>query len=105
MVRQARVITSTFYLRLLAIGVAILFCVASVSVHAQTEAALPDAPSAQALVIADQAISPSPTVMKDCVEPDPTFTGLEYNGPFKKLVVHLAGKPDIRTVHLHEGQG
>jgi hypothetical protein len=38
------------------------------------------------------------TFRKDCVEPEPTFTGLEYNGPFKKLIVHIAGKPEIRTV-------
>ena len=23
----------------------------------------------------------------------------DYNGPFQKLVVHVAGKPDIKTVH------
>src|SRR6266478_4424095 len=45
------------------------------------------------------------TFRKDCEEPEPTFTGLEYNGPFKKLVVHIAGKPEIKTVHRHEGQG
>jgi hypothetical protein len=38
------------------------------------------------------------TFRKDCVQPAPTFTGLEYNGPFKKFVVHLAGKPEIKTV-------
>jgi hypothetical protein len=70
------------------------------------ETALPDAPSAQLSATVDQAVSSSPTVVKkDCVEPDPTFSGLEYKGPFKKLVVRIAGKPDIRTVHLHEGQG
>lgn len=44
-------------------------------------------------------------MQKDCIEPEPTFTGLEYNGPFKKLVVHVAGKPEIKTVHQHEGEG
>lgn len=42
---------------------------------------------------------------KDCVEPDPTFTNLQYHGPFKNLVTRIAGKPDIKTVHLHAGEG
>lgn len=43
---------------------------------------------------------------KDCIEPEPTFTGLEYNGPFKKTIVHITGKPEIKTVHHpHEGSG
>ena len=44
------------------------------------------------------------TAKTGCIEPEPTFTGLKYNGPFKKLVVRIAGKPEIRTVHHpHEG--
>jgi hypothetical protein len=42
--------------------------------------------------------APSSLVKNECEEPEPVFTGLEYNGPFKKLVVHIAGKPEIRTV-------
>jgi hypothetical protein len=31
---------------------------------------------------------------------------LEYNGPLKKLVVHIAGKPEIRTIqHPHNQSG
>lgn len=52
---------------------------------------------------------PSPSgdtqTSKECVEPEPTFTGLEYTGPFKKTVVHILGKPDIKTVHHPHGNG
>src|SRR4051794_17084908 len=34
-----------------------------------------------------------------CIEPEPVFGIEDYNGPFQKLVVHIAGKPDIKTVH------
>jgi len=34
-----------------------------------------------------------------CIEPEPVFGIEDYNGPFQKLVVHVAGKPDIKTVH------
>jgi hypothetical protein len=34
-----------------------------------------------------------------CVEPEPVFGIEDYNGPLKHLVIHIAGKPDIKTVH------
>jgi hypothetical protein len=51
--------------------------------------------------------APSAMLKKnECEEPEPAFTGLEYNGPFKKLAAHIAGKPEIRTVqHPHDNSG
>jgi hypothetical protein len=54
------------------------------------------APQKEALPAAPSASITKPR--RECEQPEPTFTGLEYNGPFKKLVGHVAGKPEIRTV-------
>src|SRR5258708_6252300 len=53
-------------------------------------------PQKQPLPAAPSALAARP--QRECEEPQPTFTGLEYNGPFKKLAVHIVGKPEIRTV-------
>ena len=69
--------------------------------------------SAQSDGIADlrkafQVSAASPTLKSGgiCIQPDPAFMGVEYNGPFKKLGAHIAGKPEIRTVeHPPDGSG
>jgi hypothetical protein len=55
---------------------------------------------------ADKPTAPSATAsaQNDCVEPEPVFTGLEYTGPFHKTIVHIIGKPEIKTVHQHHGR-
>src|SRR5947209_692252 len=78
----------------------LMFSMATLHGHAQTAAA--DQQTATPPVAPSASLSP---LQKDCIEPEPVFTGLEYNGPFKKLVVRVAGKPEIKTVHQHEGEG
>src|SRR5437868_14578521 len=76
-----------------------MFSMASLHGHAQTATA--DQQTATPPAAPSASLNP---MQKDCIEPEPTFTGLEYNGPFKKLVVRVAGKPEIKTVHQHEGE-
>src|SRR5947209_5213116 len=106
MARHSSAVTSTAHKILV---VAIFSSLLSGLGFAQSGSALPDPPSTQTISQPDnQSASSGPgtaMITKDCVEPEPVFTGLKYDGPFKKVVVRLSGKPDIRTVHLHEGQG
>ena len=53
-------------------------------------------PQRESLPAAPSALATTP--QRECEEPEATFTGLEYNGPLKKFVTHIAGKPEIRTV-------
>jgi hypothetical protein len=59
------------------------------------------APQINTLPAAPSVLAPS---QRECENPDATFTGLEYNGPFKKLIGHVAGKPEIRTVTEPRGR-
>src|SRR5579863_10700498 len=73
--------------------------------HAQAVAQTPTSAGANDRPAAPSATA-STTTQNNCIEPEPTFTGLEYNGPFKKTIVHITGKPEIKTVeHPHEGKG
>jgi hypothetical protein len=55
-------------------------------------------PQKQPLPAAPSALAAKP--QRECEEPQPTFTGVEYTGPLKKLAAHIVGKPEIRTVTL-----
>ena len=82
----------------------LLVSLVSCCAAAQTLAS-PDAPSA---LLSDDK-PPAATASqqkKDCVEPEPVFTGLTYTGPFNKTITHIVGKPEIKTVeHPHDGGG
>ena len=68
-----------------------------------------------ALLRSNQAITQGPPPINDamiandirpssCVEPESVFEIEDYNGPLQRLVVHIAGKPDIKTVHVPHGK-
>ena len=42
-----------------------------------------------------EAVKPAGT----CVQPESVFDIQDYNGPLSKLVIRMAGQPDIKTVH------
>lgn len=82
----------------------VVACVVLIAAAGQAQSA--DAGEAQAST--DKPSAPSATlsaVQKDCIEPEPVFTGLVYTGPFHKTIVHIIGKPEIKTVHQHHGRG
>src|SRR5438552_2246692 len=60
--------------------------------NAQMAAADQSAPGAATAVMPQAPSASLNPMQKDCIEPEPTFTGLEYHGPFKNLVVRVAGK-------------
>jgi hypothetical protein len=99
-------------LRFLSFRLAILICATAVAWGQESAVEAPAAMETQHENVNRDADPNAPSATAktsksdECEQPEPTFSELQYNGPFKKFAGHLAGKPEIRTVqHPHDHSG